>query len=146
MDYYYINTDTDALEHSPHMEWIEHNCAFTSGNYEKYGVKILERLNRGYICFMYAKLCGVLAAGRVCESWDGCSYTGGDRLIYQATPHTEYRIRVDWCHTVVDNPISLNGLRNIIGWTPVSTLQRITDTNAAKELLEEIRNRALNQK
>ena len=144
MDYYYINTDTDALEYSPHMKWIEHNHAFTSGNYEKYGVKVLERLKRGDICFMYVKLCGVLAAGQVCEPWNGHAYTGGDRLIYQATPHAEYRIHVDWCYVVIDQPIGLNRLRDIIGWMPVSTLQRITDTNAAKELLKEIRNRASN--
>ncbi|MCE2397203.1 hypothetical protein J4G02_22085 [Candidatus Poribacteria bacterium] len=37
--------------------------------------------------------------------------------------------------------LRLADLREIIGWTPIPTLQRIKDTDAAEQLFEEIRNR-----
>ena len=142
MKYYYLNTDRDALGYSPHAKWIRHNHAFTSGDYEQYGVQVLGKLEPGDICFMYVTKRGVLAAGRVSESWAGSSYKGSDRLVYQYTEYTEYRIRVDWYLPIVDNPISIDELRDIVGWTPPRTLQPITDTDKAGRLLKEIRNRA----
>ena len=142
MNYYYINTDTDALGYSPHAKWIKHNHAFTSGDYEQYGVQVLGKLEPGDICFMYVTKRGVLAAGRVAESWAGSSFKGADRLVYQYTEYTEYRIRVDWYLPVVYNPIPPEDLREIIGWTPPRALQSITNTNKAERLLREIRNRA----
>jgi hypothetical protein len=143
MSYYYINTDTDALGYSPHAKWIEYNHAFTSGNsqkgHEDYGVRVLGKLSRGDILFMYANKCGVMAAGRVSESWNRRSYEGGDRLIYQEC--TEYRIGVDWYLDVVNNPINTKDLKSIGLWTPIPTLQPIKDNNAAERLLKEIRNR-----
>jgi hypothetical protein len=143
MSYYYINTDTDALGYSPHAKWIEYNHAFTSGNsqkgYEDYGVRVLGKLSRGDILFMYANKCGVMAAGRVSESWNRRSYEGGDRLIYQEC--AEYRIGVDWYLDVVNNPINTKDLKSIGLRTPIPTLQPIKDNNAAERLLEEIQNR-----
>ena len=141
MKYYYINTDTDALGYSPHTKWIKYDLAFTSGDYEEFGVKVLGILNPGDILFMYVNQRGVVAAGQVSESWDRCSYEGRDRLIYQNIECAEYRIDADWCLPVVNNSISLDDLREIIGWTPIPTLQRIKDTDAAERLFEEIRNR-----
>ena len=145
MKYYYINTDKKTLDCSPHAKWIRYDRAFTSGNppegYEKYGAQVLGKLELGDILFMYVNKRGVVAAGQVSESWDRCSYEGSDRLIYQNIECAEYRIGVDWCLPVVNNPISMDDLREIIGWTPIPTLLRIKDTDAAERLFEEIRNR-----
>lgn len=145
MNYYYINTDTDALRYSPHAKWIKHNRAFTSGyipdDYKTYGEQVLGKLSPGDMLFMYVNGCGVVAAGWVCEFWDRCAYKDSDRLIYQDTPYTEYRIGVDWCRNIADNPMSPTDLREIIGWTPLRTLQRIKDADKAKRLFEAIRDR-----
>ena len=74
MNYYYINTDTSALGYSPHAKWIKYDHAFTSGDYEDFGVKVLGILNPGDILFMYANQRGVVSAGQVTESWAGSSY------------------------------------------------------------------------
>ena len=146
MNYYYINTDKKTLGYSPHEKWIKYDRAFTSGDpaegYEQYGVKVLGKLELGDLLFMYVSRCGVVAAGWVAEFWDHCSYEGDDRLIYQDIECAEYRIGVDWCLRAISNPISLDDLREIIGWIPMSTLLRITDTDAAERLFEEIRSRA----
>ena len=145
MNYYYINTDRDTLGHSPHAQWIKHNRAFTSGEgqngYYKYGVRGLGTLRPGDMLFMYVNGCGVVAAGWVCEFWDQRAYRNGNQLIYKDTIYTEYRIGVHWCLNIVDNPMSPTDLRDIIGWTPVPTLQRIRDADKADRLFEEIRNR-----
>ena len=143
MNYYYINTEAKAFNgRSPHNKWIDHNYAFTSGE-ERFGKK-LGNLKLDDICFMYANQLGVVAAGRVCEHWDGVGYNGTDRRIYRECDeeYIEYRIHVDWFCEVVNNPVSYLRLINIIGWAPISTLQCITDTAAAEQLLDEIRSRA----
>ena len=145
MNYYYINTDRDALNYSPHAKWIKHDRAFTSGytsdDYERYGVRVLGKLEPGDMLFMYVSGCGVVAAGWVCEAWDRRAYMDRGRLIYQDTIYTEYRIGVDWCLNVIDHPMRPDDLRKIIGWTPVRTLQRIADTAKAEQLFEAIQNR-----
>ena len=152
MNYHYINTDTDALRYSPHAKWIEYNYAFTSGgipeDYERRGKEVLGKLAKGDMLFMYASKIGVVAAGRVCESWDGCSYEGTARCIYKKTNFTEYRIRVDWCFAIPDNPISAEEMREIFGWQSPSwgwqeAGRRIKDedTDKANRLLREIQRR-----
>lgn len=140
MSYYYINTDTNALGYSPHATWLGHNHAFTSGDsqkgYEDYGVRVFGKLNRSDILFMYANKCGVVAAGRVSESWNCRSYEGEDRLIYQEC--AEYRIGVDWYLDVVNNPINTNDLKSIGLRHPIPAFLPIKNINAAERLLEEI--------
>ena len=125
MDYYYINTEAVAFhERSSHEKWIEYGYAFTSGNYEKYGRRGLGRLSPGDILFMYANQYGVVAAGRVLESWDGVSYEG-DRECDEE--YIEYRIPVEWHRPIVGNPISRTDVISIVGWVSMSALQRIRD-------------------
>ena len=138
MNYYYINTEKKNIGYSPHDKWIERGYAFTSGDYKKYGRQALGKLDPDDILFMYVNECGVVAAGRVCESWDGRSYEGEDRWIYQdmGILYTEYRIRVDW--TEAHPPIDREQLIEIVGWTPRPTLQRITDIDAGRSLHAEV--------
>ena len=90
---------------------------------------------------MYVNDSGVVAAGRVYESWDGCAYEGADRWIYQDL-YTEYRIPVDW--TEAHPPVARERLIEIVGWTSPRAFQRITNIDAARQLLAEVmlRNRA----
>ena len=134
MNYYYINTDTDALGYSPHEAWIEHGHAFTSDEAgdDTYGKKLL-RLEPDDILFMYVSGSGVVAVGNVSEHWDGIAYEGNDRLIHEE--YTESRIRVDWVLTFVDNPIRPAKLRDIVGWTPVQTFQGMAP-KPGKDLLD----------
>ena len=145
MNYFYINTDTAALGYSPHAQWIKHDRAFTSGDAQdgdhKYGERVLGTLSPGDMLFMYVSRRGVVAAGWVCEFWDRCGYKGKDRLVYRDTEYTEYRIGVDWCLKIIYDPVRPSDLREVVGWTPIPTLQRIKDTDIAERLFEEIRSR-----
>ena len=145
MRYYYINTDTDALGYSPHDKWIELEHAFTSGesqaDYKQYGERALGRLEQGDICFMYANGLGVVAAGEVKEPWDSVSYEDEDRLVYQQTSYTEYRIQVNWHLPIVDNPVPASDLIAIFNSNPMRTLQQIHNTVKAQILLEKVQRR-----
>ena len=132
MNHYCINTEARYLEYSPHETWIEHNLAFTSGN-ETYGKK-LGKLEPNDICFMYANEYGVVAVGRVLCHWDYTGHEGNQRIIYCA--ETEYRISVKRFIRLDHNPIRPADLKDIIGYQPVQTLQRITKPGAAEQLLK----------
>ena len=148
MNYYYINTDTEALTDSPHDEWISQGYAFTSGegpaDYKKYGVEVLGILAPSDICFMYASGYGIMAAGTVRECWDGCGYESETRKIYHSTSYTEYRIPVDW-NPVVNNPITIQEIREIFGWQSPSWGWRRTlgdiDRGKGEHLLAEVMRR-----
>lgn len=142
MNYYYINTEANAFNgRSPHNKWIEYCHAFTSGEYEKYGVQVFGILERGDICFMYVNGGGIVAVGRVCEHWDRCSYEGENRWIYKECDkeYIEYRIPIDWHLKFVNNPICIKELRHILGlgphgWSWRSTLGSITKDKASQLL------------
>ena len=119
MNHYSINTEAKAFKgHSPHDQWLAHRHAFTSGDREKYGVKVLGKLKPCDICFMYANLTGIVAIGRVCEGWNGCSYEGEERWIYGECHegYIEYRIGVDWYLQFINNPICTDEVRKVFGW------------------------------
>ena len=145
MEYYYINTDWDALGYTPHDKWIEHHHAFTAGDgslrdYETFGVRAIGRLTPGDICLMYANGKGFIAAGEVIQPWDRIPHEGADRLVYLDTPYTEYRISVAWDLTCVDNPINA---MDVLGWQPQGTLWCFTTTEPqAQRIFEEIKRRA----
>lgn len=147
MNFYYINTDANTLGYSPHAKWIKYEYAFTSGDdtqegYEKSGVDKLGNLEPGDILFMYVSgAVGIVAAGRVTDCWQGSSYKGNDRLVYQDTDCTEYRIPVDWCLPIVSNPVTLDEFREVMEWKPTSappgTLGAI-DEDKGRKLLNEV--------
>ena len=147
VNYYYINSDMKTLEknHSPHGEWVARRYAFTSGDYEIHGEQALGKLTPKDICFMYVNRGGVVAAGRVRESWNGCSYEGNSRWIYQDTPYTEYRIPVDWDYIVVNNPITTQEIREIFDWQPLGWSWRRTlgdiEKDKGEHLLAEVMRR-----
>ena len=140
MNYYYINTEAKAFNgRSPHNQWLSRRHAFTSGNYENYGVQALGTLEPGDICFMYVNEHGIVAVGRVCERWDRCSYGGAERWIYRECDeeYIEYRISVDWYLQFINNPIRTEEVREIFGWNPPgwgwrSTLASIREDKASE--------------
>ena len=153
MNHYSINTEAKAFKgHSPHDQWIAHRHAFTSGDHEKYGVKVLGKLEPCDICFMYAKRTGIVAVGRVCEHWNGCCYKGEDRWIYRecSEEYTEYRIPVDWYLQFIAEPISTDEVRKVFGWESPGwgwqrTLHSIEEDQASELLkLAQERNRVGN--
>ena len=143
MNYYCINTEAKVFNgRSPHDKWIEHCQAFTSGDYNRYGVQTLGKLDPGDICFMYAKFIGIVAVGRVLEHWDRCSYEGAARRIYDRCDeeYIEYRIGVDWYRKLTNNPIRIEEIRSIFGWDPprwdwLHALDPIREKDKASELL-----------
>lgn len=150
MSYYSINTEAKAFKgHSPHNQWIAHRHAFTSGDREKYGVKVLGKLKPADICFMYANLTGIVAVGRVSECWDRFSYAGEDRWLYRECDENciEYRIGVDWYLQFINNPIRTDEVRDIFdwqspGWGWRCTLHSIGEDEASELLaLAQERNR-----
>ena len=149
--YYFINTDSNALGHSPHAKWIEYNHAFTSGNYEKFGVKALGKLSPNDVLFMSVNDLGIVAAGIVLESWVGSSYKGRDRLVYTNDEQiAEYRILVGWVLQTVNNPISQTEADEIVkaeypnGLVYARAFQPINKREAAEKLLNEIKQRVPN--
>ena len=158
MKFYYINTDASnkQLGYSPHAKWIKYEYAFTSSftsdkykeyavdteGFKKYGVDILGKLKPGDILFMYANRKGVVSAGRVTDCWQGSSYKGSDRLVYQHTACFEYRIPVDWYLPIVNNPVRVEEFNKIRGKESISigVLWSI-DEDAGKQLLKTVQSR-----
>ena len=142
MVFCYINTDEKNLGYSPHAKWIRYGYAFTAGDEDTFGEKALGRLNPGVTLFMYANGAGVVAAGKVVDFWQGSSYKGRDRLVYQYTDYTEYRIPVDWYLPIVASPISRGELvESIVGWASAQVLQPITNESDGERLLKEVQKR-----
>lgn len=137
MDYYYINTDMKTIKVSPHDYWISNGYAYTSG-LEKYGRK-LKVPARGDILFLYVNEVGVLAAGTVLEEWDGQTYS--EPTIYPDPKEKVYRIRVGWTISTIKEPVNSLILRQLVGWTPSSTMQKI-DPKPGARLLNYIASRA----
>ena len=85
-----------------------------------------------------------MAAGTVRECWDGCGYEAEARKIYRSTSYTEYRILVDW-NPVVNNPITIQEIREILGWHPTGWGWRRTlgdiDRDKGEHLLAEVMRR-----
>ena len=105
--------------------------AFTSGDYEEFGVQALGRLNPGDILFMYVNQVGVKAVGEVLKHWDKETYEGNERKVDKENP--EYRICVKWC--TLDNPMSSADLKDTIGPPPPKAFQRIVKHHKAAEQL-----------
>ena len=144
MNYYYINTNTEdhkSGQGSP-QKWLDCGYAFTSGDYEEFGVQALGRLNPGDILFMYVNDCGVMAVGEVLEHWNRKTYEGDERLVDKEYP--EYRIPVKWYIQLCDNPIEKEDLKKIFGsgtgqWYPRRTL-RLLNPEKAEQLLSDAYN------
>ncbi|MFO0941547.1 MAG: HNH endonuclease [Pirellulales bacterium] len=137
MNYWFYNTDAKAFNgnRSAHRKLIAKGFAVTGGP-EKFGL-LLGRLEPGDTLLMYENKVGVLAVGTVLEQWDqkkhkGSWYYGPDE------PH-DYRIAVDWYLDFIDSPISVENLRDAIGYIPRGALKKdIHKHEQIEELLAEL--------
>jgi len=115
MNYFFYNTDARALLDAPSSRFnmlIEKGFAVVGGDRQQFGEQ-LAQLAEGDILLMYQNRVGVVAVGKVKESWDGVSHT--DYLYYTAREMQltngvhEYRIAVDWFLDLSSSPIGLAG-------------------------------------
>lgn len=150
MDYFYYNTDVDSLgkeQPQRHELLIKDRFAAVGGDYEKFG-KQLGQLAPEDILLMYENRVGVIAFGRVLESWDKRKHTSPKYYL----PHEmnnltggafEYRIAVDW-FLIPHPPINLQELRNTFDYDEGATITRGTVRKIVKQrdrvagLIEEV--------
>lgn len=117
MNYFSYNTDGGQRRFDV---LIKKDLAATSGDYEKFG-KQLGKLHKYDILLMYEDGLGIVAIGEVQEEWDGKPYS---KPIYYIPGKdfpegaNEYRIEVKWFLDISDFPLSVNELRDRIGYIP----------------------------
>lgn len=144
-NYFFYNTDARALFDAPSLRFhllIEKGFAVVGGDRQQYGEQ-LAQLGEGDILLMYQNGVGVVAVGRVKESWDGVSHT--DYLYYTAREMQltngvhEYRIAVDWFLDLSSSPIGLEEIRNRLGYIPRGAVKRIVTQQAeVAKIIEEL--------
>ena len=140
MDYFVINTDamfnpgpTSSEQKRDHEVWLEHNLAFTGGDYDKYGIGALGRLYPGDVCLMYENTVGLVAVGRVLEKWDGVEHK--KPMYYRGLDIYEYRIGVDWFLDLSEMPVGVHELKNLLGRQERGALKRVLKRKAEAESL-----------
>jgi hypothetical protein len=112
MNYWRINTDSEARDDSSCDIWYRLNAAF-AGDHE--GTKrkhdgIFLKFSPEDGVFMHQSRLGVVGYGIVQETWDRETYKGADRKFYVNEPY-EYRIAVKWLpeYDCRSNPLSISG-------------------------------------
>jgi len=147
MDYFFYNTDSNAIIDEPKPRFgvlIESKFAAVGGDRQKFGEQ-LGKLNPDDILLMYENLVGIVALGRVLESWD--EVTHSDSLYYTQREMAlltggayEYRIAVDWFINISNSPFRLKQLRELLGYTPRGTIKKIVKyRDKVERLISEIR-------
>jgi hypothetical protein len=125
---YIINTNASWFGGtSPHDKWFSNERAFTGGDYDKYGRRVLGRLKPDDILLMYANGRGIVGIGTVLEAWDG-KIQSKEQLVYSYPPDDEYSIRVKWNHDLRRKPIFHHEIQDgcgiILGRTLISVKQK----------------------
>ena len=143
MDYFFYNTDTGSIREPPRPRYpklIELGFAAVGGDRHKYGEQ-LGRLTTDDVLLMYENGVGVVAVGRVRESWDGVSHTSP--LYYTPAEMTgldggpcEYRIAVEWFLNLSNSPIGIGQLRKRFGYKLNATVTRGTVDKIVKQRTE----------
>jgi 5-methylcytosine-specific restriction endonuclease McrA len=132
MDYFFYNTDARAIIERPRPRFrvlMDNGFAAVGGDRQRFG-KQLEQLGQADILLMYENRIGITAVGKVKERWDGVSH---QKLMYYTPAEIEdlsggafeYRIAVDWFLDLSDSPISVEEIRERIGYTPRGAVRRI---------------------
>jgi hypothetical protein len=148
MEYFFYNTDAGVIKDEPRPRFgvlIDGRFAAVGGDRKKYGEQ-LGKLSPDDILLMYENLVGIVAVGRVLERWDESTYS--DPLYYTQREITlltggahEYRIAVDWFIDISYSPISVQQLRELLGYTPRGTVKKIVEHRAKIEkLINDIQN------
>jgi hypothetical protein len=145
MDYFFYNTDANALSAQPRPRYstlIDGSFAAVGGDRQQFGEQ-LGKLAPDDVLLMYENSVGVVAVGRVREEWDGVSHT---RPRYYEPSEMggltggafEYRIAVEWFLDLSGAPVDIEQLRERLGYTPRGTVRRIVEHRAeAGRIIEE---------
>ncbi len=144
-NYFFYNTDDRALFDAPSPRFrllIEKGFAVVGGDRQQYGEQ-LAKLAESDILLMYQNRVGIVAVGKVKESWDEVSHP--DYLYYTAREMEltngvhEYRIAVDWFLDLSSSPIGLEEIRNRLGYIPRGAVKRIVTQQAeVARIIEEL--------
>lgn len=134
MDYFFYNTDADAIKDSPKPRFgvlIDGGFAAVGGDRTMYGEQ-LSKLSPGDNLLMYENEVGFVAAGNVREAWDGIThdvpkYYHPSEMEKLAGGAHEYRIAVDWFLDRRDAPLDYKQLQKLIGYTPRGTITRVIE-------------------
>lgn len=137
MDYFFYNTDADALSEQPRPRYrtlIDGGFAAVGGDRQQFGEQLGE-LAPDDVLLMYENRIGVVATGRVRERWDGVSHTVPK---YYKTSEMgsltggafEYRIAVEWFLDLSAAPVGIEQLRQRFGYIPRGAVQRIVGQRA----------------
>jgi hypothetical protein len=139
------NTDDRALFDAPSPRFrllIEKGFAVVGGDRQQYGEQ-MAKLAEGDILLMYQNGVGIVAIGKVKESWDGVSHA--DYLYYTAIEMEltsgahEYRIEVAWFLDLSSSPIGLEEIKNRLGYIPQGAIERIVKHKAeVARIIEEL--------
>jgi len=143
MDYFFYNTDADALSEHPRRRFpvlIEEGFAAVGGDRQQFGEQF-GQLAPDDILLMYENGVGIVAVGRVRERWDGVAhtipryYTTAEMSGLTGGPY-EYRIAVEWFLDLSNAPIGINQLRERLGYKPRATVTRGTIDKIVKQRIE----------
>jgi hypothetical protein len=132
MDYFFYNTDADALSEQPRPRFhvlIDQGFAAVGGDRQKFGEQF-RQLAPDDVLLTYENGVGVVAVGRVRERWDGVSHT--EPRYYKTAemggltggPH-EYRIGVEWFLDLSLSPVSIKELRERLGYQTRGAVDKI---------------------
>ncbi len=147
MEYFFYNTDATALIESPRPRFrvlIDEGFAAVGGDRQRFGEQ-LDQLAQGDILLMYENGVGIVAVGSVKERWDRVSH---DKPLYYKAAEMErltggpfeYRIEVEWYFDLSVSPISVEDVRERLGYTPRGAIRRIVERRAeVARLIEELR-------
>jgi hypothetical protein len=146
MDYFFYNTDASAIVEEPRPRFpllINEGFAAVGGDRERFGIQ-LEQLEKDDLLLMYENGVGVVAIGQVKEQWDGFShdrsryYTPGEMRNLTGGPY-EYRITVNWFLDLSQSPITVQEIKNRLGYTPRGAVRRILEQRAeVAKLVQEL--------
>jgi putative restriction endonuclease len=118
MSVYFINTDAKSNNgHSYHKQWLKRGVAVTSGS-KRFRDK-LARPDPGDTLLIYANGLGIVGVGTVISG----VFDTND-CVSPREP-LEYHRQVDWHLDLISNPISPCTIRNLVGQTPLNTVQQV---------------------
>ena len=105
MKLYHINTDSNIRaknEKPTYEDWFDQGMAFAGDKEIKWKHAVFKRLRKDDVLFAYHNKAGYVLAGIVDEPWDGKTYEGNKRLLYEEK--YEYRIKVNWVRDWRNSP------------------------------------------
>jgi hypothetical protein len=135
MNYFLYNTDGQGR----FSLLIKKGIAVTGGP-EKYGDQ-LGQLDIGDMLLMYENGIGIVAIGKVQKRWDGNFHKSPvyyipDESFFEGDK--EYRIKVDWFLDLSESPISIQEIKEYIGYIPRGAVKKIIKYRAeTKRMVDE---------